>query len=327
MPKTNKDYKIKLLYLYEILKHTDENHRLTTKQIIAELAKHNISCDRKILYDDIQTLNDNGFEILSNRAQQMEYYVESPALDDYELRILLDAVQASHFITDKKTKELSAKIVGLVGPNKNDFIEKNITCFNERKCSNEKIFYSIDEITRAIQESKKIQFRYFDLDLNGNRKFHKDGEFYVENPIDLIINDGMYYLLVYNEKYDDLTPYRVDRMDKVEMTSTPAIKKKVKEAKEFRNKTFSMYSGNDTRVTLSFNKKYTNQVLDKLGYNLRCEAESDDAYTISVNVDVSDTFFAWCFTFGENMQIKAPEDVVQKYREKLAKTLNSLPRF
>ena len=114
MPKKNSDYKIKLLVLYEILKqNTDENHKLTTKELIAMLAKKGISCDRKILYNDIATLNENGFEILSTRGQQMEYYVPEAAFDNYELRILVDAVQAAKFISKKKTEELENKIISL----------------------------------------------------------------------------------------------------------------------------------------------------------------------------------------------------------------------
>ena len=164
------------------------------------------------------------------------------------------------------------------------------------------------------------------MDLAGNKKYRKDGDFYVENPIDLVMNEGMYYLIVYNEKHDSLLSYRVDRMDKVEIYDAPAIKKKVKEAKDYRNRSFSMYSGEEIIVKLTFDKKITNQVIDKLGHNFFCEAETDSTYTIRVKVLVSDTFLAWCFTFGDLMQIKEPEEVVQQYREKLAKTLNSLPR-
>ncbi len=327
MPKKNKDYKIKLLILYEILKQqTDENHRLTTKALIAELAKHDISCDRKILYNDIATLNDNGFEVLSERGQQMEYYVPVAGFDDYELRILIDAVQSANFITDKKTKILEEKIVSLAGSHKANFVKENVTCFNERKASNENIFYNVNDITVAIHNAQKVTFKYFDLDLAGNRKYRKDGEFYIENPIDLVIFEDKYYMLAYNEHHDSIVPYRVDRMDKVRVLEDKAIKKKVKEAQDLRNKAFSMFAGEEKIVTIRFNKKITGQVIDKLGHNFFCVEETDTEYTIRGKVNVSDTFFAWCFTFGPDMCILDPEDVVKPYREKLAQALNNLPR-
>ncbi len=327
MPKKNSDYKIKLLVLYEILKqNTDENHKLTTKELIAMLAKKGISCDRKILYNDIATLNENGFEILSTRGQQMEYYVPEAAFDNYELRILVDAVQAAKFISKKKTEELENKIISLAGSHKKDFVKDNITCLNEIKSSNEKVFYIVNDITNAILEGKKIQFKYFDLDIAGNKQYRKDGAFYVENPIDLAIIEDKYYMVVYNESHDDVATYRVDRMDKVDVLHEKSIKKKVQEAKDLRNKAFSMFRGEDKFVVLKFDKTITNQVIDRLGCDFFCQEETEKTYTIRAKINVSDTFFAWCFTFGEKMTILEPSEVVNEYRAKLATTLNSLPR-
>ena len=327
MPKKNSDYKIKLLLLYEILKNnTDENHRLTTKELIAKLAEKGISCDRKILYNDIATLIDNGFDIQSIRAQQMEYYVANPGFEDYELRILIDTVQAAKFITKKKTDELTNKILGLAGSNKKDFVKENITIKNEIKSSNEKIFYNIDAITSAIKQGQKIQFKYFDLDITGSKIYRKNGEMYIENPIDLVIRDDKYYLIVYNEKHEDATPYRVDRMDSVWPLKEKALKMKQKEAQDLSTRSFSMYSGEDKVVTLKFNKKYTNQVVDRLGCDFFCVEETDDTYTIRGTINVSPTFYAWCFTFGDGMIVLSPDNVVAEYRKQLALVLNNLPK-
>jgi len=327
MGKEKKDYKIKLLILYEILKQqTDEDHRITTKDLIKELNKHGISCDRKILYNDIKTLNENGFEVLTERAHQMEYYVPVAGFDDYELRILIDAVQSSQFITEKKTRQLEEKIVSLASSHKSNFVKENVTCFNDKKATNENIFYNVSDIAQAIRLGKKVKFKYFDLDLAGNRLYRKNGEFYLENPIDLAIIEDKYYMITYNEKHDDVTPYRVDRMDKVDVIEEKSIKKKVKEAQELRNKAFSMFSGEEKIITLKFDKSITGQVIDKLGHDFFCLEETDTSYTIRGKIDVSNTFYAWCFTFGNKINILGPEDVVATYRTKLAQVLNNLPR-
>ena len=325
MAHKSSDYKIKLLVLYEILKQqTDENHMLTTKELIAKLAEKGISCDRKILYDDIATLNDNGFEILTERGQQMQYYVPVAGFDDYELRILIDAVQSADFITEKKTKILEDKIISLAGSHKANFVRDNITCYNTKKSSNEHIFYIISAITEAIQKGKQISFKYFDIDLAGNRNYRKDGESYIENPIDLAIIDNKYYLLTYNETHDSVVTYRVDRMDKVDVEKTPAVKKKVKEAQDIRNKAFSMFSGEEKMVTLKFDKSITGQVMDKLGHGLFCVEDTDSYYVVRGKINVSDTFLAWCFTFGDKIKILEPEDVIKQYKEKLASALQSI---
>ena len=326
--KKDSAYKIKLLVLYEILKQqTDEEHKLTTKELIAKLAEKGISCDRKILYNDIETLNENGFEILTERGQQMQYYVPVAGFDDYELRILLDAVQSANFITEKRTKELEQKIVSLSGSHKQDFVQKNITCFNDKKSSNESIFYNVSAITSAITEGKKVSFKYFDLDLTGSKKYRKNGGLYVENPIDLVIFEDKYYLIVYNEHHDDIATYRVDRMDTVSMVEENAIKKKVKEAQILRNKAFSMFAGEEKMVTIKFDKSITGQILDKLGHDCFCIEDTETHYTIRSKVNVSNTFFAWCFTFGDKLTILDPQDVVKAYRERLANALNSIPKI
>ena len=317
-------YKIKLLVLYGILRQeTNENNMLTTKELIEKLKERGISCDRKILYDDIQTLNDNGYEILTERGQQMKYYVPEAGFDDYELRILLDAVQSAKFITPNKTKELEKKITYLAGAKKDDFAQKNITCLNTKKSYNEKIFYNVINLTEAIQQEKKITFRYFDLSLTGAKVLRHNGAWYQENPIDLIINEDNYYLVTFNEEKQAPKTYRVDRMDSVQVLDVPAVKKKVKEAQKLRSHSFSMFSGEEKEVTLRFDKGFTNQVIDKLGFDFRVIDDGEKYATIKCTVDVSYTFYAWCFTFGEKMQILAPDDVKSGYQKMLQSTLDS----
>ena len=325
--KQDSSYKIKLLILYEILKkETDEDNKLSTKELIAKLAERGINCDRKILYDDIKTLNDYGYEVISERGQQMQYFMPDSGFDDYELRILLDAVQSAKFITEKKTKELEKKIVSLAGTRKSDFVEKNITCINNKKSQNESIFYNVSTITSAIQHGTKITFKYFDLDLNGAKKYRYDGKIYQENPLDLVISEDKYYLIVYNEEHDKAFPYRVDRMDNVNETKIPSLKKKISEAKALRNEAFSMYTGKQMRVTFKFDKNIISQVVDKFGFGLRCEQATDDYYIVTTDVNVSDTFYAWCFTYGNLITILGPDEAVKGYKERLSKVLKTLPK-
>lgn len=188
--------KIKLLKIWEMLKQdTDEQHPLTTNQIIAKLKAVGIECDRKTLYQDIATLNDYGYEIIQRRGQHNNsYYIIDRNFDVPELRILMDAVQAASFVTEKKTAEFMDKISALGGSNRAELLKRNIVLFNTTKHTNENIYYSIDKIDEAILSEKKIIFKYFDYDLHGERVFRREGHRYVANPVTLVFsNDKAIY--------------------------------------------------------------------------------------------------------------------------------------
>lgn len=186
--------KIKLLRLLEMLRQsTDEQHPMPTSGILSSLAQMEITCDRRTLARDIATLSDLGYEIMTTTVgHEKAYYVEDRSFSIPELKILIDAVHASSFITEKKSEELINKIASLAGSHRAEVLKRNMICFNTRKHSNERIFYNVNDLEDAILRQKKVLFRYFDLNENGERVYRRDGHRYVVEPIALVFNEDNY---------------------------------------------------------------------------------------------------------------------------------------
>ena len=211
--------KIKLLKLLEMLQqNSDEQHPLTTSSILSKLEQMDILCDRRTLAQDIATLSDLDYEIMSTTVgHEKAYYVEDRNFSIPELKILIDAVHASSFITDRKSEELIGKIAALAGSHRAEVLTRGMVCFNTRKHSNEKIFYNVDQLEEAILRQKKVLFRYFDLDENAQKVYRRDGHRYVVEPVALVFNEDNYYLTCYSSRHDSTSNYRVDRMDSVQV--------------------------------------------------------------------------------------------------------------
>lgn len=319
--------RIRALKVYEILcQETDEDNPLGTTLLISKLKQNGIECDRKTLYKDIKALNDFGYEVMCTREQSNKYYVTSRKFDIPELRILIDAVQAASFITPAKTKELIDKIASLGGSSRGKVL-KNTTAFNTVKQKNEGIYYNVASLDEGIIAKRQVSFAYFDYNDIGKRVYRKDGERYIVNPIALVFNDNNYYLVCYNDKYQNISNYRVDRMEDVRVEETKITKSECTEdfnLAEYRKQTFSMYAGELTKVEIAFDKSLTDVIYDKFGSDVHISCVADDWCKVSVKVVPSPVFFGWCCAFADKMKIISPSSVVQEYHSHLEKTLNNI---
>lgn len=265
-----KNQKIKLMKIMEILsQETDEEHPMTKVELSARLVAMNVSCSPRSLIRDIKLLNEQGYEIMERLiGHEKGYYVCDRSFSVPELKILIDAVQAASFVTDKKTGELVDKIAALGGSHRAGILKSNIVKFNTRKHTNETIYYTVGYIEDAIQRNKKIIFRYFDLDENGQKVYRRDGHHYVVEPVALVFNEDNYYLIVYSEKHDGTANYRVDRIDSVEIIDDPvsdkarSLRRKVA---RYTEEAFKMFNGQLETVTLRFADKLIGPVIDKFG--------------------------------------------------------------
>lgn len=308
--------RVRALKIYEMLCHdSDEENPMSTATILAKLAKNDIECNRKTLYKDIKALNDFGFEVLTRREQSNVYYVVNRQFDVPELRILIDAVQAASFITPNKSKELIDKIAGLGGSNRGKVLKKS-TAFNTVKLKNEGIYYNVTSLDDAIISRHQTSFQYFDYDENGKRVLRKEGERYVVNPIALVFNENNYYLVCYNDKYQNISNYRVDRMTDVRVEGTKITKAECAEnfsLSEYRKQTFSMFAGEKKRVQIQFEKSLMDVIIDRFGDDVSIRCVGDVARLVSVNVIVSPMFFGWCSSFGDKLKLVAPEEIKEQY--------------
>lgn len=316
--------KIKLLKLYELLQQeTDEEHPMTTMTIVHRLGEAGISCDRRTLSKDMAILNEYGYEFMWRKvSKEKGYYVEDRSFSVPELKILIDAVQAASFVTEKKTAELIDKIAALGGSHRADILKDNMVCFNTRKHSNEAIYYNVNYLEDAIQQQKKVIYRYFDLNEYGEKVYRKDGHHYVAEPVALVFNEDNYYLVAYSAKHDGTANYRVDRMDAVEVLDEPISEKALQlrdSISSYTEQAFKMYGGQPMDITIQFNNKLIGVVYNKFGEGTRMVRLTEDSCVATVKVQVSPTFWGWIFQFGGQMRITSPESMIAEYKQHVAK--------
>ncbi len=324
--------KIKLLRLWEILRQeTDENHPLTTNEIIARLKKEGIEVDRKILYSDIELLNENGYEVLCERGRSNRYYVVDRSFDIPEVRILMDAVQAASFITEKKTKVLIDKIAELAGSRRAEVLKASITEFSTVKSENESIYYSIDTIVTAKEQNKQIGFYYFDYNTKKEKVFRKDkknsdvNKWYVVNPVETVYDNDQYYLICYDDKHKALANYRIDRMDRVSVLDTGINRYEEIEKidiSKYKRQQIDMYGGEVSRVTFVAKKSMLDVIFDRFGNIARLTDNGDDSVSCTVEVQVGPMLIAWLCSFDTRIKVVSPVSIVKQVKNHLEKTLS-----
>ena len=323
--------KIKLLIIWDILsQHTDESNPMPTPVLIEKLAEYGIEVDRKILYSDIKLLNDFGYEVMCRRSSSNEYYVADRKFDTSELHILMDAVRAAGFITEKKTNELVNKIAQLAGSQRAEVLKRNIVEFQTAKSINENIYYSVYEIASAIEEKKKITFIYFDYDIRRKKVYRKDktdpnkNKQYIVNPLATVFSSDNYYLICYDDKHNSLSHYRVDRMDAVTMLDMPITESEQSnkfDLVKHKQQLFGMYGGEQQQVSFEANKELIDVVFDFFKANLHIAESSGNKILFTADVQVSKPFIAWCCSFGTGMKVTSPPTVVDTVKKYMAETL------
>lgn len=311
--------KVKLIKLLELLRqHTDEQHPMSTNQICSAMEQMGIPCDRRIVTQDVAALNELGYEIMTTTlGHEKAYFVEDRSFSLPELKILIDAVHASSFITEKKSQELIEKLAALAGSHRAEVLKRNMVCFNTRKHSNEKILYTVDTLEDAILQQKKVIFLYYDLNEQGQRVYRRGGHHYVVEPVALVFNEDNYYLACYSSRHDSTSHYRVDRMDAVQIIDEPCCKKASdlrNEVAAYTEQAFKMFSGQQEDVVLEFDRSIIGAVYDKFGEGIRMITSGENTCIATVKVRISPTFWGWLFQFGRQMQILSPTHVQQAYQ-------------
>ena len=314
--------KIKLLKLLELLRQeTDEQHPLTTMDICNRLGAMGISCERRTLSKDVALLNEQGYEVMWRWVgKEKGYYIEDRSFSIPELKILIDAIQASSFITEKKTADLIGKIANLGGSHRAELLQGNMVCFNTRKHSNESIYYNVSSLEDALQHQKKVLFRYFDLDERGQKVYRREGHRYVVEPVALVFNEDNYYLVVYSSRHDSTANYRVDRMDHVEVLSDAVSEKAISlrgGVAEYTEQAFKMYGGTPTDIVIEFDNQLIGAVYDKFGEDTQMMRSGENKCIATVKMQISPTFWGWLFQFAGLMKVISPDNVIEEGKRRL----------
>ena len=330
----NPRQKQKLLYLQKILlEKTDEQHGITINELISQLEAYGITAERKSLYDDLRILEAYGLDICAEKSKTVRYYVGSRDFQISELKLLVDAIQSSKFITEKKSLELIKKLESLASENDAKRLQNQVIVSNRVKTANETIYYNVDTLHEAISQNRAVEFYYnhWRLKLGCADKLklerRRGGERYSVSPWALCWDDENYYLIAFDEKNSQIRHYRVDKMEKIDITerrrSGVEEFKKINLA-DYSRSTFGMFAGENVQVTLSVDKSLVGVFADRFGKNIFITSDkSDDSRFIAkVNVNVSEQFFGWLFALGDMAALTAPEDVVDKFKEHSRKVMN-----
>jgi len=314
--------KLKILYVMEyLLRNSDEAHPVTVARLIAELDSHGISAERKSIYDDIESLREYGLDIIQSGAGKGSgYYVASRDFELPELKLLVDSVQSSKFITHKKTLSLIKKIEGLASVYEAQLLRRQVYVKNRIKTMNESIYYNVDEVHRGIAENRKIRFHYFEYTVQKERRFRRDGAWYVMSPFALSWDDENYYLVAFDSEARVIKHFRVDKMADIEITEEERDGQEIYAALDmgvYARKTFGMFTGEEVSVQMRFENDLVGVVLDRLGRDVMLIPDGEEHFTVRTDIVVSPQFFAWVLGFGKKAKILAPESVVNGLREHL----------
>ena len=316
MPKSD-NQKLKILYILDYLqKNSHEEHLVNAAELIRMLdRRHGISCDRKTVYSDIAALQDYGVDIVSIPGKNGGYYVASRIFELPELKLLIDAVQSSKYLTEKKSRELIEKLCLQCNEQDAALMKRNVLVSGRVKSMNETIYYNVDTIQEAIAQNKQITFRYFDWDLNGRRRYREKE--YLASPYGLCQDNENCYLLALSQRHG-VTSYRVDRMSDIRITDTariPCPELTGKALVDHANRLFQMYAGDTVNVKLRFHRSLLNVVIDRFGKDTMLIPDGEEHFNFTVNVAVSPMFLSWVIGFGNKAQILYPAAVAEQCRQ------------
>ena len=316
MPKSD-NQKLKIFYILDYLqKNSHENQPVRASDLIAMLDRqHSISCDRKTVYSDIAALQEYGVDIVSLPGKKGGYYIASRNFELPELKLLIDAVQSSRYLTEKKSRELIEKLCNQCNEQDARLIKRNVLVSGRVKSMNETIYYSVDTIQEAIAQNKQISFRYFDWDFGGKRKYRDKP--YVASPYGLCQDNENCYLLAFSERHG-ITSYRVDRMTDIHLTDeprTPCPELTGKALTEHANRLFQMFSGDAVTVKMRFHKSLLNVVIDRFGKDTMLIPDGEEHFNFTVPVAVSPMFLSWVIGFGSKAKILYPQSVVDACKQ------------
>ena len=319
--------KLKLLYLLRMLEEkTDEEHSLTVPDMIEELAAYGINAERKSIYTDIEALRSFGADIIMEKKEKKTgYYLASREFELAELKLLVDAVQASRFITEKKSTQLIHKLENLTSHYDAATLQRQVFVANRIKNMNESIYYTVDAIHEAINRNKQIKFQYYTWNINKEMEVRKKGEYYEMSPWALLWSDENYYLIAYDSKERKIKHFRVDKMMKLDILRIAREGRELFEAfdlAEYARKMFGMFGGREERVRICFRNEMAGVVMDRFGKDTVFFPEDEAHFSVNVKVAVSRQFFAWILGLGEGVKIMSPQSVVDEMKKELENWLH-----
>lgn len=318
--------KAKLLYILDMLReNTDEEHAISTKEIIERLEAYGIHADRKTIYADIEELVNMGYDILKRDSRTGGgYFLASREFELAELKLLVDAVQATRFITPKKSRELIQKLEKLTSKHEAVQLQRQVYVAGRSKAENESIYYNVDAIHKAIQNDVQLAFRYLMWTPEKKLVPRRKQQTYRVSPWALLWQDENYYLAAFDESAGMMKHYRVDKMGDVEVLAKRRAGKEVFEKMDvarYASQTFGMFGGETTQVTLQMKNELAGVIIDRFGKDILIRKKDENTFTVRLTVSISQQFYGWLAGLGPNAWIVAPAEAVEGYRDYLLSEL------
>lgn len=312
--------KLKMLYLAKIFtEETDDNHPLTMPEIIEKLKAYDVNADRKTIYMDLEELRTFGLDIISEQVgRKWYYYIGGRDFELPELKLLVDSVQSSKFMTDRKSSELIHKIESLASKHDAKKLQRQVFITGRIKTMNESIYYNVDRLHEAIATDSQIRFKYFQWNVNKEMELRRGGQWYQTSPWGLMWDDENYYLVAYNSEDGKIRHYRVDKMLNISTVDERREGKeefKAFDLPHYTRSLFGMFGGEEKKVTIEATNDMVGVMIDRFGKDIFIIPVDDDHFSITVNVAVSNQFLGWIMALGKDVKITGPADVVELMRE------------
>ena len=310
-----KNYNRLLLILKYLHDNTDEDHTSSIKDINDFLSNHYLEADRKTVVECINELQEVGYDICCVRSTQNRYYMRTRPFTLAEVKLLVDAVQSSRFVSEEKSREIVEKLSTLVGAYKGDILKRHLYIGSRAKTNNERITEYVEKIQTAITNNKEVIFQYFDYMPDKQKTLRRDGKVYHFSPYDLIWNNDMYYVVGCG-RHGTVLKYRIDRMSNLELLDTDRYPMpEGYDISDFFEKEFSMMAGETCTVELLCNNELMGSIIDKFGEDVKTEIVDSDHFKTTVDVELSKTFYGWVFASAGSMKILSPEVAKDGFKE------------
>ncbi len=312
--------KFKFTYLMKIMtEKTDDEHSLTMPQILEELEKYEVSAERKSIYEDFKDMSKLGIDVIKEqRGRETFYHIAGREFELAEVKLLIDAVQSAKFITQKKSKSLISKVKNFVSEHQAKQLQRQIVINDRVKTMNESVYYNVDDIHTAINQNRKIKFKYYKWDIDKKLVERHGGSYFVVSPWALLWDDENYYMIAFDDWDNKIKHYRVDKMMYIEVGNDERAGKE-----EFKNfdmakyskATFGMYHGEKTKVCIKFANHMCGVFIDRFGKDTLFRKIDENHSELIVDINVSPQFFGWIFSLGNDVEIVSPVEVVNELRE------------
>lgn len=321
MPKgTNQ--KFKLYRLAQImLEKTDDEHYITMPEILSSLEAYGVTADRKSIYNDLRDLEVLGIEVEGEPVGgRYHYHVLNRPFELPELKLLVDAIQSSKFITERKTNALIKKLEQLVSQYEAVKLQCQVYVSGRIKTMNESIYYTVDAIHNAISENKKIRFQYYQWNVKKEMELRHGGAFYHISPWGLSWDDENYYLVGYDSEADTLKHYRVDKMLHIQMSDEKREGQEQFERlnmADYAKKSFGMFGGKEQKVKLLVKNELAGVMIDRFGKDIMMIPKEEKYFTVNVDVHISNQFLGWVFSLGDGVKIISPDEVVEQMKQEV----------